>query len=115
MAGTADNALLKQLPQVDELLKHEGLQRAIALVGRDVAADAVRDSIDCVRTAILAGADALPDIDAIAHAAAEQALALTQPSLRRVVNASGVIVHTNLGRSALAEEAIDAVNQIING
>ena len=106
---------LRSLPQVDEVLNHANLQPAIESVGREAAADSVRATIDSVRAKLLAGDAAITDTEAIAVDACNRACALTEPSLRRVVNASGVIIHTNLGRSALAEPAIDAVNQVICG
>ena len=107
--------LLRNLPQVEEVLRHPAMERALELVTHEAAVAAVRDAVESVRTAILDGAEATPDLNAIAADAATRALALTEPNLRRVVNATGVIIHTNLGRSMLAPEATDAVNQVICG
>lgn len=106
---------LRSLPQVDEVLNHACMQPTIESIGRETAADAVRATIEAVREKLLAGDTATTQLEAIAIDACNRACALTEPSLRRVVNASGVIVHTNLGRSVLAEAAIDAVNQVIRG
>ena len=108
-------AALRALPQVEEILRHEALQPSIMLVGHAHVADAAREAVDAVRQAIMAGATVSCDTDAIAYDAAARALRLTTQSLRRVVNASGVVIHTNLGRSKLAPEAIEAVNQVIQG
>ena len=109
------NEKLKALPQVDEVLRHNALKGALEALPRESVADMVRLAVDAARTRVLSGEDAEPDADAIAGDAARRAQALQQPSLRRVVNATGVIVHTNLGRSMLAQQAIDAVNDVICG
>ena len=108
-------ALLRSLPQVEELLEQPALQQAVAEFPRELVVDAVRDAVDEVRQGILAGSVDSVDVSAIAAAAQLKTLSLRQRSLRRVVNASGVIVHTNLGRSPLAQCAIDAVNDVIAG
>ena len=115
MAKQDKNGILRKLPQVEEVLRHARMARALETVPHRAAVAAARDAIESVRSAILDGAGTAPDTDSIAADAAARALAFTQPHLRRVVNASGVIIHTNLGRSVLAPEAIDAVNQVICG
>lgn len=115
MLEAPNTAALRALPQVEEILRHDALQPAIALVGHDNAADAAREAVDSVRQSILSGATIAYDTDSIARDAAARAMSLTAQSLRRVINASGVVIHTNLGRSKLAPEAIDAVNQVIQG
>ena len=109
------NALLRSLPQVEEILEKPALAAALEQLPREVVVDAVRAVIDEARQGILAGAIAHVDPDALAAAAKLRTLSLGRRSLRRVVNASGVIVHTNLGRSPLSQAAIDAVNDVIAG
>ena len=91
--------LLKKLPQVEEVLKRPQLVELAARFPREKLAQSVREAVDAVRQRILAGEEPDESIDAIAARAAQQALSLERPSLRRVINATGVIVHTNLGRS----------------
>ena len=107
--------LLKKLPQVEEVLKRPQLVELAARFPREKLAQSVREAVDAVRQRILAGEEPDESIDAIAARAAQQALSLERPSLRRVINATGVIVHTNLGRSPLAPEAAAAVNDVIGG
>jgi L-seryl-tRNA(Ser) seleniumtransferase len=71
-----------------------------------VAVRAARDAIGAAREALLDGDAGPADLRAEARARAEAA---SRPSLRRVLNASGVIVHTNLGRAPLAQAALDAI------
>ncbi len=87
----------RALPSVDAVLRGEDMADLLARAPRAAVVDAVRDAL-ARRRARGAGAEGLAD---------EVAAAL-RPSLRRVVNATGVILHTNLGRAPLAAEALDA-------
>lgn len=107
--------LLRALPQVEEVLSHPYLAPLEQAPPHRFAADAVRSVIDRLRQRIISGERPEIDLEEIAYAAAVRALSLGKPSLRRVVNASGVVIHTNLGRSPLAPEAIAAVNDVITG
>ena len=114
MTDTPNTELLKQLPQVEEVLQSPELT-SLEGIPRDIITDAVRAQIDALRQRILSGAEPSIETSEIAQAAAARAAGLSQPSLRRVINASGVIIHTNLGRSVMAQEAIEAVNEVIAG
>lgn len=109
------NTLLRSLPQVEELLEQPQFRQAATELPRELVVDAVRSAIDETRQGILAGTCASVDASALAAAAQLRLLSLRQRSLRRIINASGVIVHTNLGRSPLAQAAIDAVDDVIAG
>ncbi len=98
----------RALPSVDELMQNHTLRGYERRVGRAVVLDAVRASLDAARAQIRAGQDApMPAllIDAITERIDES----VRPTLRKVINATGVILHTNLGRAPLSEEAIAAV------
>ncbi len=115
MTDDAQRALLRKLPQVDEVLNNPHVSMLAQNVPHAVAADHVRAAIDRVRTGILAGTLTEVSTDDITAQAVLALLSLAEPSLRRVINATGVIIHTNLGRSALAPQAIAAVNDVIAG
>jgi L-seryl-tRNA(Ser) seleniumtransferase len=104
--------LLRSLPKTDELLKRDDLVALEQAFPRSVVVDAVRDSVEAVRAAILAGEDVVFDDDTLAADVVRAAEARMRPSLRPVINATGIIVHTNLGRSRLAEDALRAVVEV---
>ena len=114
MSHTPNTSQLRKLPQVEVVL-HETVLDDLPGIPRHIVVDAVRAEIDARRKEILAGGKPFVDATSIAKAAANRAKSLSAPSLRRVVNASGVILHTNLGRSVLAPEAVAAVNDVIAG
>ncbi|MGH2767782.1 MAG: L-seryl-tRNA(Sec) selenium transferase [Actinomycetota bacterium] len=100
---------LRKLPQVDSLIE------AIGKVGaRPLAAEAARRAIDEARGLVLLGFPA-PTLEALA----EKARALIRREGRRrlvpVINATGVLLHTNLGRAPLARPALEAVERIAGG
>ena len=99
----------RELPSVDRLLQLDTLASVLAEHPRQVVVAAIRDLLQVVRT----GRAAPPD-DWVA-AIAERAAAQTAPSLRRVINATGVVIHTNLGRAPLAEAALEAVRSVASG
>ncbi|MFI5233285.1 MAG: L-seryl-tRNA(Sec) selenium transferase [Gemmatimonadales bacterium] len=102
----------RSLPAVGTLLELDGVQRLLATAPRDLVTDAVRSVIDLARrTAAAAPADDTAWVRAI-----EAALAQRQRStLRRVINATGVVLHTNLGRAPLADAALDAIRAVAQG
>jgi L-seryl-tRNA(Ser) seleniumtransferase len=103
------NSLLRKLPKTDELLKRADLAALEAVQPRPVVVEAVRDAVEAARARVLAGDDAPFDDDSVAAEAARLVEERMRPSLRRVVNATGIIVHTNLGRSVLSDAAQRAV------
>ena len=115
MPEAPNTAALRQLPQVEELMHAPQIQALEALVPRNILVECARRSIDEARQRILTGADDAADAVAIADATCTCALKNLRPSLRRVINATGVVLHTNLGRSALAEEAVAAVTEAARG
>lgn len=100
--------LLRSIPQVDAVLREPGLQVARSLLGDRVAEWLARSQIERVRAEAKRGV-APPDAPAIAGTVALQAQTLFDRRLRRVINATGVVLHTNLGRAQLSDAAREAV------
>lgn len=101
---------------MDELLRHEAVQRLIENAGRIATTNAVRETLAELRERISAGALKPEQVEAvIASVAAEVERKVQQASayaLRPVINATGVILHTNLGRAPLSEEAMRHTEEI---
>ena len=102
----------RKLPSVGSLLESGGVQALLELSPRSVVLDAIRRTIDAARLEP-AGA---PSTDEEWVRAVSEAVAQTNtPSLRRVINATGVVLHTNLGRAPLATVALDAIVRVAQG
>lgn len=96
------------LPSVDELLHSEQGQQLVQHFSRPRVLSALRESLTRARTAIRSGAFSPSPLQLLASA--EELLAAEErPQLRAVINATGVVINTNLGRAPLSEEALEAV------
>jgi L-seryl-tRNA(Ser) seleniumtransferase len=109
------NELLRALPATDEVLSAPELAETIARLPRALVVDAARGAIEDARARLLAGEAADVSVAAVAADAAGRAALAARPSMRRVINATGIIVHTNLGRSVLSERAAAAVQEVATG
>lgn len=104
------NELLRKIPKVDDILKHKDWKRLVGEYSEDTAKDALRECLDDLRLDIKEGKTAsVPLISDIIGAAQKRVRLITAPRLKRVINGTGIIIHTNLGRSLLAQKAIDAI------
>ena len=102
----------RRLPQVQRLLETPECAALCGVYGRAAVTGALRTVLDEYRGEIGAGllGDA-PDMPAIAARAAVLLTSRQQPGLRRVINATGIVLHTNLGRAPLAAEALAALTE----
>jgi L-seryl-tRNA(Ser) seleniumtransferase len=107
----ADVKALRDLPSVDRLLADPRLAALTEEHGRASVVDATRRALDRIREELRAGFD--PG-DPVARVEEELA-SLVQPRLQRVLNATGVVVHTNLGRAPLPEDAVERVLETARG
>jgi len=108
------NEKLRQLPGVDRLLGEEAVQELIVTYGHRQTVAALRKTLDAVRNDVRAGADVPGVVALVARAGACLQKRLT-PTLRAVVNATGVIIHTNLGRAPLSAAAWMAMEAVSRG
>ena len=102
---------LRELPSVDRLLADERLRAVTQIHGHELVTEAARATLSRAREEITAGFEP-GDLAARAVAELDQR---TTPRLRRVINGTGVVVHTNLGRAPLAPEALARVEQVARG
>lgn len=112
MTTPTKEELFRQLPSIDKLLNLPATVALIADYGRSLTLEALRTTLDEQRTAVLNGSTALPTNTALVQTAQDWLENWFTPTLRPVINATGVIVHTNLGRAPLSEAAIEAVTAV---
>jgi L-seryl-tRNA(Ser) seleniumtransferase len=112
--NSAMESNLRLLPSVDKLLGYKKVRELEELFPREIIADLVRENISLYRQAISRGKPA-PDAEEIVENVCCQAQALARPSIRPLINATGVVLHTNLGRAPLSEEAISAMQAASRG
>lgn len=106
---------LRRLPSVESLLLSPATVDLIGNYGRELVVEALRTTLDGIRAAIMAGQRSAPMNALIVQEAREWLEALLAPTLKGVINATGVIVHTNLGRAPLSAAARQAVEAAANG
>jgi L-seryl-tRNA(Ser) seleniumtransferase len=112
MLETGKRARLRALPAVDAVLRGRAGEALAGHYGRAVAGVAVREALDRLRREISAGQEPETSEEAVVGAASR---ILSGTRLRRVINATGVVLHTNLGRSVLSQAAMEAVVEAAKG
>ena len=105
MLETVKRELLRGLPAVDAVLRSPAAQALVSRHGTKTTTAVAREVLERAREEILAGGE--PEVSE-ESVLAEATNILAGRGLRRVVNATGVVLHTNLGRSVLSERAIEA-------
>lgn len=110
------NQVLRSLPSIERLLERPLALRLSVAFGRERVRDLLRETTDELREEVTRGQwpvsgasqSLTEEVERRLEARAAQ---VSQPSLRRVVNATGVIIHTNLGRAPLARQAVEALSE----
>ena len=103
--------LYRAIPKIDKLLAHE----AFAGYNTPLLTEAIRTAIDALRVRIQDGTLTAIDSDALIADISQRYDALLSPSLQPLINATGVVIHTNLGRSPIDPELFDAAREIATG
>lgn len=104
--------LLRELPGVDKLLRLPVTVELLADYGRSLTLEALRTILAEKRTAVLNGHPSVPPPALLIQDAREWLELLLHPTLRPVINATGVIIHTNLGRAPLSRATLAAIQAI---
>ncbi|MBE9540475.1 MAG: L-seryl-tRNA(Sec) selenium transferase [Proteobacteria bacterium] len=104
---TPDNDSYRQLPGVDNLLRQS--PELIKRWGHEQVSAAVRGELDRLRQALQKGEVVDTKTDAIKALLQDKLVKANEPSLRPVLNLTGTVLHTNLGRACLPPEAVEAV------
>ena len=103
------------IPSIDILRKREGVRALEAAFGAEAAVEALRSGADAVRARLAAGEDVADPADTIESMTRTALQGRARGSLRPVINATGVVIHTNLGRAPLADAAIERVTSLARG
>ena len=113
VARSQDQAELRALPSVDDVLRSDAAAAWLARLPRQRVVELVREAISGLRADALGGRGVgrTPPSESITDYVSRAIHRLGRQSLRPVINASGVILHTNLGRAPLAESAIRAISE----
>ena len=111
------NNFLRNLPSVNQLLESPQLKKMVETINHGVVAEGVRTFLDDLRTQVAdaTGEVSIPTPTEMADKIADWLSDEERPYLRRVINGTGIILHTGLGRAPLATEALSAVNDISKG
>jgi L-seryl-tRNA(Ser) seleniumtransferase len=114
---TDRRTLLRQLPAIDRVLNALPLSDLTDCHPHAQLRVAAQQAVDELRRQLLAGKEPHPNLapEAVARLAAGYLSVLETPSLRRVLNLTGTVLHTNLGRAPLAESALAAVSAVARG
>lgn len=111
-----DSNLFRKLPKVDDLLKDEKVRAFLDTIPRDAVLQNIREVLERKRNAISAYGDTFPTKELSYEAVVKDIVAGLSfykiKSLRKVVNATGVVLHTNLGRANLCREAVRRITEI---
>ena len=99
---------LRNLPSVEQVLQSPAGQDWIQAYGRPLTLEAIRSTLDAARQAHLSQGHPVPELAALQTEIAGRLAAWSAPSLLPVINASGVVLHTNLGRAPLSPAALQA-------
>ena len=119
MNAAMTEALCRQLPQLGRLLEEDGVRDLTRTWPRESVVDLARGLLQQLRQQALAGLHSEESlrgaIEQLPAALSHELQRANRPSLRRVINATGVLLQTNLGRAPLSEAAIRAMEQVARG
>jgi L-seryl-tRNA(Ser) seleniumtransferase len=117
--GEDKQELLRKIPSVDRLLNTPDIEGLASQYPRSLVVKAIQDVLADLRGTILSGDDSGtgvdPDVAHVTERVTERLIHLARPSLRPLINATGVVVHTNLGRSILAERVLKNFRPLSGG
>jgi L-seryl-tRNA(Ser) seleniumtransferase len=105
---------LRQIPSVDQLIKTETVMNCISEYGRPLTVQAIRKVLEEVRS-IHSDGDPIPVEEDLLNRVIGKLASWTAPTLQPVINATGVILHTNLGRAPISSSAIQAIKTAASG
>ena len=115
----SDHQILQLLPSVGKVLQHDSVQELIRDYSQPLVVDEIQAHLNQLRTAVQSGQlseeDLSREISELDSNLSSRLKARLAPSLRMVINATGVMIHTNIGRAPLSPEAAAAIQAIATG
>jgi L-seryl-tRNA(Ser) seleniumtransferase len=115
----SDSQILRQLPSVSKVLQQDSVQALIRDYSHPLVVDEIQAHLNKLRTAVqngqLLGEDLSREISELDQTVRSSLKNRLSPSLRKVINATGVIIHTNIGRAPLSPEAAAVIQEIATG
>lgn len=115
------NAFLRKIPKVDLLIEEEEIKELINDSDRDLVVDIIREKTEELRSFILTSDSSISEdeisekIDNLIDNISIKVRKITQLNMRKVINATGTILHTNLGRAVISEKIADRLKEIVTG
>ena len=104
----------KDIPSVTKLLKDHKVSRLISDYGESVVKAAIRSQLDAIRQTVKKGGEIIA-YDELVKLVTIQTSAMCGDSFKGVINSTGIILHTNLGRAPLGTKMIDAITPLMSG
>ena len=108
--------LYSKLPKVDEILENEKIERLLKIVSREMVVETIREDLDNIRKKInkeISDEESLNiEIEKLVDDIVFNVNEKERNNLRKVINATGVVIHTNLGRSLLSKSAVDHITEV---
>jgi L-seryl-tRNA(Ser) seleniumtransferase len=105
--------ILKQIPQVEKILQSEKISEFIPLLGKGIIVNIIREEIKLFREQF--NKDQEIDIERLMSSIIESCVRKKREKLQRVINGTGVVIHTNLGRSPVSEELLRGLTAKLSG
>ena len=103
---------LRELPSIGKLLESTTLTSLRTDLPLSLVTQAARETIEMARAAILSGGSETISLDELAQQVSDKAQSANMPSLRPAINATGIVLHTGLGRAKLADAAVKAIQEV---
>lgn len=110
--------ILRHIPKMDDLLADEGVSRFVGVLSSKTVLEILREEIENLRAAVKNGGfsgERAQMLEYIKKNALPRLEAKASDRPKRVINATGVIIHTNLGRAPIAEKAAEKINEVLTG
>lgn len=111
---TTNKEELKNLPGVDKLLCHPDIKKLIEQFGRKLITYSIRITIEYFRQEIQNG-EKSPVIQKVIDKVINTANNIGSPSLKPVINATGILIHTNLGRAPYGKQMLNDISKVVSG